>query len=200
MLENLISTLTHWVSSYGYFGIFAFMFLENLGLPIPTEIGFIVGQAMVVAGKSSYLDIFVVILIGKTIGSIISYFLGKFFAGRIKFLNKSSNLPRAQKVFEVWMNEYGSFAVFISRLIGYIRPWSSYLAGIGEIKFIPFLLYNITGSALIIVLTMFVLGGAVEIWQAHPLLRPLAIVLFLIFFFGFGVGLWIYRKVKKNRG
>lgn len=199
MLENLISILTHWVSSYGYFGIFAFMFLENLGLPIPTEIGFVVGQVMVVAGKSSYLDIFVVILIGKTMGSIISYFLGKFFCGKIKFLDNSSSLKSAQKVFKVWMKKYGSFAVFISRLIGYIRPWSSYMAGIGEIKFVPFLLYNIAGSALIIILTMVVFGGAVEIWQTHPLLRPLAIILFLIFFFGFWVGLWIYKRVKKSK-
>lgn len=199
MLVHLISILTDWVSKYGYFGIFAFMFGENIGLPIPTEIGFIVGQAMVVAGKSTYLNIFLVILTGQVLGSIITYFMGRFFADKIKFLNESSNLKRAQKVFKGWMKKYGSFAVFISRLIGYIRPWSSYLAGIGEIDFLPFIFYNITGSALITVLTMLVLGTAVKLWQVYPFMRPVAIVLFIIFFFGFWVGLGIYRKVKGRK-
>jgi len=198
MLEHFVKEITQWVSHYGYWGIFVLMLFENVGAPLPTEIGFIVGQAMVSTGKSSYGDIFIVILAGKTIGSIISYFLGRFFADKIKFLKESSGLKRSQKTFHGWMKKYGSFAVFISRLIGYVRPWSSYLAGIGEIKLVPFLLYNIAGSALIIVLTLIVLGGAVEIWRAYPLLRPLAVILFCIFFFGFWIGLWIYNKLKAQ--
>lgn len=202
MINQMAHIILELVNKYGLWGIFLLMLSENIGLPVPTEIGFFVGQTMVVSGRADYAEIFLVILLGKTLGSISSYFTGRYFAGRIKMIEKSSRLKRAQKIFGDWNKKYGSFAVFISRLVGYIRPWSSYLAGIGEIKFPLFIFYNITGSALIIIISMFVLGGAVEIWQAYPTLRPLAAVLFLIFFFGFWVGLWIYnyyRRKKKPR-
>jgi membrane protein DedA with SNARE-associated domain len=125
--------------------------------------------------------------------------MGAYFADRIRLFEKSSRLKKAQSIFADWTKKYGSFAVFISRLVGYIRPWSSYLAGLGEIKFIPFVTYNVLGSTVIIILSMLVLGGAVEIWKNVPNLRPLAVPLFLLFFFGFWIGLFIYRKLKLRQ-
>jgi membrane protein DedA with SNARE-associated domain len=199
MIDQILHITSELVSQFGYLGIFFLMFFENLGFPLPTEIGFIFGQTLVTSGQAGYFDIFIIILVGKTVGSILSYFTGRFFADRIKMIKNSSRLKKAQVIFSNWTEKYGSFAVFISRLVGYIRPWSSYLAGIGEIKFLPFIIYNILGSMVIIVLSMLVLGGAVEIWNNMPGLRVLAVPLFLIFFFGFWIGLWIYQKVKGTK-
>lgn len=198
-MDVIIHALTELLKHYGFLGIFVLMFAENLGLPLPTELGFIVGQSMVSVGHATYASIFVTILAGKTAGSLISYFLGKYFCERIKFLNNDSGrLKKAQDMFAHWMKHYGNVAVFFSRLIGYVRPWSSYLAGIGEVKFVPFIIYNVLGSAVIIAITMLVLGGAVNLWQAYPIFRPIAIALFLIFFFGFWIGLWIHKKIKDH--
>lgn len=199
-MESIIQTITALLNHYGFFGIFILMIAENIGLPLPTELGFIVGQSMVSLGHATYATIFVTILAGKTVGSLVSYFLGRYFAGKIKFLNRdSTRLKKAQDMFASWMDKYGNLAVFLSRLIGYVRPWSSYLAGIGEIKFVPFIIYNVLGSATIIVITMLVLGTAVNLWQVYPVFRPIAIGLFLIFFFGFWIGLWIHNKFKNRK-
>lgn len=196
---QIINTILEYVSRYGYCGILLLMFFENLGFPLPTELGFIVGQSMVIAGSATYLSVFLVILLGKTLGSVISYFLGIYFAQRIEAIeNRNSDLKRAQAIFAKWMEKYGDLTVFISRLVGYVRPWSSYLAGIGKVKFLPFIIYNVLGSSVIIVLTMLTLGGAVEIWRRYPILRPLALVMFFVFFFGFWIILWVTEKVKKK--
>ncbi|PIT97101.1 hypothetical protein COT77_03230 [Candidatus Berkelbacteria bacterium CG10_big_fil_rev_8_21_14_0_10_41_12] len=187
------------LNQYGWTGIFLLMFAENIGLPVPTEFGFIAGQSMVSLEQASYIEIFLIILSGKTIGSIISYFVGKYFAQDFIIKSRSKRLRKAQEIFAKWMKKYGSAAVFFSRLVGYVRPWASYLAGIGEIGFIPFLIYNILGSAVIIVATMLVLGSAVSLWQLYPVFRPVAVVLFFIFFFGFWIGLWIYNRRNKDK-
>lgn len=198
MLNNILHAIYLFVLDYGLWGIFALMFVENLGVPLPTEIGFIVGQSMVLAGRVEYISIFLVALFGKTLGSIISYFAGKYFADKIKHTHKNSyKLKNAQKTFSRWMEKYGILAVFLSRLIGYVRPWSSYIAGIGEVKFIPFIIFNLSGSIFIILLTMFVLGTVVNLWSGYVFLRPYIIAVLLLSFFGFWAWLALHPKRKK---
>ena len=167
---------------------------------MPTELGFILGQSMVVAGKASYSSIFLIALLGKTLGSIITYFIGKFFADRIKKIRKeTSRAKAAQETFARWMKKYGDLAVFISRLVGYVRPWSSYFAGIGEIKFLPFIFYNVLGSAANIALSMLTLGLIVELWRKYGFLRPYIAVILILAFFAFWLWLAFYAKYKKAR-
>ncbi len=186
------------INHYGLAAMFVMMIVENLGFPMPTEIAFIVGQSMVVSGTVGYVEFFTIVLIGKTIGSIITYFLGKYFAGRIKHLDNQNGLKKSQRVFELWMKKYGSFAVFLSRVIGYVRPWSSYLAGIGEIKFVPFIFYNILGSGVIIAVTMLFFGYLFSLWQSYDFLRPLVFAMILISSVGFWVWFAILDRIRRK--
>jgi len=196
--EDIARWMIDLLNRFGQSGIFAMMFLENLGIPLPTELAFVVGQTMIVSGSASYMSVFLVSLVGKTAGSILTYFIGRYFADKIKHIHaKSSRLKRSQEIFARWMKKYGDLAVLISRLVGYVRPWASYLAGIGEIRFVPFIVYNIIGSAVIIALSMAMLGVVVELWRNYGFLRPyLAVALFFSF-----AGFWIYIVLyPKYRG
>lgn len=198
--QEVSRSIVEAINYYGHLGLFLLMVLENLGLPLPTEFGFVAGQSMVIAGRASYASIFFVALFGKTTGSILTYFIGKYFADKIRGIHeRSSRLKRAQETFARWMEKYGNFAVFISRIVGYVRPWSSYLAGIGEIKFVPFIIYNVLGSAVIIALSMAALGLVVELWYQYGFLRSYIIVASLLSFFGFWIYLAIYSKFKKKK-
>ena len=146
----------------------------------------------------SYEIVFVVYLAGHTLGSIVSYGLGRLSAMGIREIkSKSSRLKRAQGVFSAWLSKYGDSAVFLSRVVGYVRPWSSYLAGVGEIKISSFLIYNILGSVVIIVLSMLVAGSLVEVWRRFDFLRPYLIIVSLIFFFGFWV--WVLLRDRRKK-
>lgn len=198
--QDVARWIIEFLNHYGQDGIFALMLVENLGAPLPTELGFVAGQTMVNAGQATYVEIFLVSLAGKTTGSIITYFAGKYFADKIKHIHERfSRLKRAQETFARWMKKYGDMAVFISRLVGYVRPWSSYLAGIGEIKFVPFIIFNVLGSAVIIALSMATLGVVVELWRHYGFLRPYIAVISILLFFGFWVYLVFASKFKKKK-
>ncbi|MDP3014752.1 MAG: DedA family protein [Candidatus Subteraquimicrobiales bacterium] len=188
------------INRFGQSGIFVMMFLENLGIPLPTELAFVAGQTMIVSGRASYASVFLVSLVGKTAGSILTYFIGRYFADKIKHIHvKFSRLKRSQEIFARWMKKYGDLAVFISRLVGYVRPWASYLAGIGEVRFIPFMIYNIAGSAIIIALSMATLGVVVELWRSYGFLRPYLAVALFFSFVGFWIYIMLYSKYKEKK-
>jgi len=198
MITDLLSYLDSLLNHSGLWGIFVFMVLENIGVPFPTEAAFLAGQVMVARGVVSYEIVFVVYLAGHTLGSIVSYGLGRLSAMGIREIkSKSSRLKRAQGVFSAWLSKYGDSAVFLSRVVGYVRPWSSYLAGVGEIKISSFLIYNILGSVVIIVLSMLVAGSLVEVWRRFDFLRPYLIIVSLIFFFGFWV--WVLLRDRRKK-
>ncbi len=186
------------IDHYGLGAIFVMMIVENLGIPLPTEVCYIVGQPIILSGAITQIDLFVVILVGKTLGSIITYYLGRFFSGKIKHLDNHSGLKKSQQVFAKWMDKYGSFAVFLSRVIGYVRPWSSYLAGIGGIRFAPFIFYNILGSAVIIAITMLFFSSLFTLWQTYDFLRPLIFILIIVSSIGFWVWLAAINKIKQR--
>jgi len=198
-LENLYSSFSALIAHYGTWGIFILMVFENLGLPMPTEIGFLVGQSMVSTSSLNYLELFFIILSGKTLGSVVTYLAGKHFADNVRFMNRHQGLKRAQDKFAQWMKRYGNFTVFISRLIGYVRPWSSYLAGIGEIKILPFLFYNITGSAVIILVNMLFYGSLFSLWGTYEFLRPLVFVIIIFSSIGFWVWVSLFSKIRKKK-
>lgn len=199
--QDIIKWIIEFLNRYGYGGIFLLMFVENLGIPLPTELGFIAGQTMIVSGRASYFSVFLISLIGKTAGSVLTYFAGRYFADKIKHIHeKSSRLKRSQEIFARWMKKYGDLAVFISRLVGYVRPWASYLAGIGEIKFVLFIIYNVLGSAIIIALSMATLGIVVELWRRYIFLQPYIAIIMILSFIGFWFYLALDHRFKRKKG
>jgi len=184
------------VEHYGLIAILISIIIESAGIPLPTELSFVAGQAMVLTGKASYLEMFAVVVLGQVLGSIGSYFIGIYFAGRIKSISdQRSKIKHSQEIFVGWMKKYGDAAVFVSRVFGYVRPWASYFAGIGEIKFWPFLIFNFLGSVVITILSMLTLGVIVNIWGRFDFLRPYIAVVSIFTFFGF----WIYLVVAAHK-
>ena len=199
-IGDILAEAISWLEVYGFPGFFVVMMLESFGIPMPSEAVYVAGQGMVLSNTATYTNVFLVVLLGKTAGSVISYWVGRFFAGKIKRAERRiPRIWRAQKVFSLWMMKYGSAAVFISRLVGYIRPWSSCFAGIGEISFLPFIFYNILGSAVNILLAMAVMGVVTEIWVVYAPARPYIAALFVLAFVGFWFGLAVCGKGAKSK-
>jgi membrane-associated protein len=128
--------------------LFAGAYLEALVGPsffIPGEI-FLLGGS-ILAG-SGVLDIWLVLVAlygGAILGDSSSYFIGRrigksIFHERKKFLN-IKNYQRIEALFE----KYGTKALFFARLIGPFNKVAPAIAGIFEIPFKKFLMYNIPG-------------------------------------------------------
>jgi membrane protein DedA with SNARE-associated domain len=186
MLDFLISS----IERYGLIGMFVSVMIENLGIPLPTEPAYLVGQTLITNGTYSWPIVHGVLLAGHLTGATISYLAGRRIAHKLKV---HRDFTVTQKKIASWFDKYGLPTVFATRLIGYVRPWSSYIAGIAEVKFIPFILLTAAGTIILNAITLFFIQQVVHVWIHYPILR-VAIILSC----SVGLGLVLYQAYAKN--
>lgn len=186
MIQDLISAVFHSLKDLGIWGSFLSMLIENIGIPLPTEIGYLIGQDLIVRGVYSYPFVLFVLTAGHVIGSIISFWVGKYGDRivRSKF-KQNRKLTEVHEKLEKWYNKYGNFTVFLTRFVGYVRPWSSFVAGFAEVKFWPFVLWTTLGAFIFNVLTLYFSGIFLLIWRRYSTFHVLFIIISTILFFGF---------------
>lgn len=143
-MELIISFLSEW----GYSALFVTMALENMNVPIPSEIilgfaGFLVSQQIF-----SFWPTVIVATIAGVIGSLLSYWIGAT-SGRLfllKIAEKNSFTNKKLQMADAWFKKYGGLAVFTGRLLPGIRTFISLPAGISHYPLVQFVIYTIIGT------------------------------------------------------
>ena len=164
-------TLVSYFAQIGLPGIGLFILLENIGVPLPTETAYIVAQALITSHRVNYLQVIIVFQLAHFIGSWTSYELGFRFRHSQRVRDVEPKVSQIQTLFNGWLTKYGLAAVFFSRLIGYVRPWASYIAGAAEIPRNSFLLWSFLGSLTFNVIALSVTRSIVHLWQRYPSTR-----------------------------
>jgi membrane protein DedA with SNARE-associated domain len=101
------------------------MVIENISIPLPTEIDYLIGQNIINRKLFSYQLVLLVLTIGHLTGSLIAYSIGRWGDNFVhQKLKNNSKILKTQKKLIDWYNKYGEITVFLTRFIGYIRPWS----------------------------------------------------------------------------
>ncbi len=145
--------MQHFISAYGYFGLFLVTVLSSACLPIPSEVAFgLAGAfcttAFTVHPQFNVVTVIVVGSVGEVLGSIIAYELGRY-AGRAivdrygKYLLLSHHDLDAS---EVWFEKYGTPSVLFGRLVPVVRALISLPAGLAEMKRLRFFVLTTVGS------------------------------------------------------
>ncbi|MDU1772711.1 MAG: DedA family protein [Dialister micraerophilus] len=143
-MEIIIDFLTEW----GYTALFITMALENMNIPIPSEIilgfaGFLVSQQIF-----SFWPTVIVATIAGVVGSLLSYWIGAT-SGRLfllKIAEKNSFTNKKLQMADAWFKKYGGLAVFTGRLLPGIRTFISLPAGISHYPLVQFVIYTIIGT------------------------------------------------------
>jgi len=179
----IVGRLIVLIAKYGLFGIFASMLIENIGIPLPTEGAFLVALNMVAHGRYTFWEMYWFIVASHMIGALVAYGLGRWAEnGLMHRFQQSQKFVDAQLAIQGWYKKYGSITVLATRLIGYVRPWSSLVAGLAKFDFWPFLGWSFVGTLLFVYPTMKVSALLVIVWQRSPaahLLISLSILLSL---------------------
>ena len=131
-MEFIISFLSEW----GYLALFICMALENMNIPIPSEIilgfaGFLVSQ-----GVFSFWPTILIGTLAGLIGSLASYYMG-YKGGRdmiLRHTQKGGMGAKKMIAAKNWFETYGGIAVFTGRLLPGIRTFISLPAGIDRIR------------------------------------------------------------------
>ncbi|EAF6036247.1 DedA family protein [Listeria monocytogenes] len=146
--------ITSIMADFGYIGIFVLITVENLFPPIPSEIILTFGGFMTTVTSLNVVMVIIVATLGSVVGAILLYKVASYFGkerltkivlkyGRILWL-KESDIERAESFFL----KYGSWAVFLCRMIPLIRSLISIPAGMTKMKMSRFLILTTAGSLL----------------------------------------------------
>lgn len=91
---------------------------------------------------------------GDTINYWIGYFLGQKIVDnpKIPFVNQD-HIDKTQEFYK----KHGGKTIFLARFVPIIRTFAPFVAGVGKMKYSYFILYNIVGG--IVWILLFALGG-----------------------------------------
>jgi membrane protein DedA with SNARE-associated domain len=148
--------MVEWVSDvmadFGYAGVAALMFLENIFPPIPSEVVMPLAGFTAARGDLSLGGVVFAGVLGSLAGTLPWYWLGRMYdAERLKRLAdrhgkwiavSRRDIERADR----WFDRYGKAAVLVGRLIPGVRTLISLPAGVSGMPLVPFLVYSALGT------------------------------------------------------
>ncbi|MBD2383916.1 DedA family protein [Cylindrospermum sp. FACHB-282] len=201
-LEN-IQEIAH---SYGYWAIFLGILLENLGIPLPGETVTLVGGFLAGSDELNYWLVLGDAVTGAVIGGNCGYWIGR--VGGWPFLLKVGSFFRISEVrllsIKDQFSENAAKAVFFGRFFALLRIFAAPLAGIAEMSFGKFFVYNLAGAtawASAMVTLAFFAGKIISLEQLVAWVSQFAIAALLILIAVIVVPLWWEsRQVKHQAG
>ena len=193
-MEIIIDFLTEW----GYTALFITMALENMNIPIPSEIilgfaGFLVSQQIF-----SFWPTIIVGTIAGLTGSLLSYYIGLKGGREFMLRHTAKGGHGAKKLVAAknWFETYGGIAIFTGRLLPGIRTFISLPAGISRYPLSPFILYTILGTIPWTILLVYLGDMLGENWT---LLLAYKIEIAVISFIAAGIIAVIFYFYQKQR-
>lgn len=202
-MENLYNNLSVWVQAHGLHGIFLFMLVESGGVPFPTELGFIAAQGLILNHAKSYLECYLWIVSGHLVGAGLSYHLGLAGDSALaRYLAHKQGVMDAREKMQKWFARYGALAVLFGRLVGQVRPWASFIAGLARVPMLTFWVWTVIGTLIFTAVTMWVTMVGMEFWRKHPEWGTPLIVGMLVVFYGlpaYKLVEHLIRHLKRRR-
>jgi membrane protein DedA with SNARE-associated domain len=169
------------VHQHGVWLVFALVFLESIGLPLPGEA--ILISAAIFAGTTQDISIALVLLsavLGAIFGSVIGFWTGDRF-GYPLLLRYGSYIGLTEtriKIAQYLFRREGMLVVLIARFVAVLRSLVGFIAGANRMPFAKFMIANSAGAmvwALFYGLGAYYLGKGIEEF-ARPFATALAVV------------------------
>jgi membrane protein DedA with SNARE-associated domain len=149
-LPGVLHSLEPALDEYGYLAVFAFVLLEDFGVPVPGETILILGAVYAGTGRLNVVLVGVIGLIAAVLGDNIGFLIGHRGGrplieryGRYLLITPE-RLERATGFFE----RHGAKVVVVARFIEGLRQANGIIAGITGMHWARFLLFNAIGAAL----------------------------------------------------
>ena len=149
-LPGFLNSLAGPLEHYGIWAILLFVLVEDFGIPVPGETVLIAGAIFAGSGELNVVAVGVVGFCAAVVGDNIGYGIGRFGGRRIVdrwgkyvFLTPE-RLDKAERFFD----RQGAKIITIARFIEGLRQVNGIIAGITEMHWLRFVVYNALGAAL----------------------------------------------------
>ena len=189
--------------SMGIYGVGLLMAIENVVLPMPSELIMPVAGFAASRGKMSLAGVIVGGTVGSVLGALPLFYLART-AGEQKMkawvakhgrwlLLRPTDLDKPKR----WFADHGSLAVIIGQIIPGVRGLISLPAGYAKMNVFAFMLYNFIGTVVWCAVLAYPgqqLGAHFK--DVHKYLGPAGIVVLAALLVWGGITLWKRRKGK----
>lgn len=145
------------LESYGawtYLLLFLIIFCET-GLVVtpflPGDSLLFAAGAFAAAGSLSLFWLIGILLVAAILGDTVNYWVGHFLGPRLVAngrIIKPEHLEKTHRFYE----RYGGKTIVIARFVPIVRTLAPFVAGLGQMTYGRFMLYNVAGGALWVVL------------------------------------------------
>jgi membrane protein DedA with SNARE-associated domain len=198
----MLDAIQPYLETYGYWVIALIILLENAGVPLPGETTLILGGVLANQGTLSLPLVLLAAITGAIIGDNCGYFIGRRYGrGLILKFGKNFGLSPAKfaKAEEGFLKN-SSWAVFFGRFIVLLRVLAGPLAGITQMPWPKFFLFNAMGAiawASAIGTASYIFGQQVETFFKD--LGIWALVIAVVLVIGFSATRTYFEERKLER-
>jgi membrane-associated protein len=145
----LAISLYHVPANLGYGILFALILIESAGAPVPGETSLIAAAVLASKGSLSLPVVFGVAISAAVIGDNLGYLVGRRIGHRI--LSRPGRWERQRRQFldegEHFFARHGGKTVFFGRWLPVMRFTAALLAGVNEMPWRRFFVFNALGGA-----------------------------------------------------
>lgn len=142
--------LLHFLSIYGYAGIFLLLMLGIWGLPVPDEIILAFAGYLVFKGHLHPVPTLLAAFLGAGCGITMSYALGRFLGFPLlrKYGSRVHLYPERMARVEHWFTRAGKWALICGYFITGVRQVTALIAGASRLPLKVFALFAYCGALL----------------------------------------------------
>ena len=200
MGEGLFEVLRDFFHDYGYWTIAIALLLENAGIPVPGETILLFASFLAYSERELHLPIIIVVaVVACTIGDNLGYAIGR--RGGRPLLTRYQNIfrirektiARAERIFA----RYGAVTIFFARFIFGLRIIAGPLAGVLQMEWKRFVLFNFLGA--LVWVTVISLVGYFFGSQWEMLLHVVGRVKLVVAIVLLIAVLALWRRYRSNR-
>ena len=197
MIGEIVNFVLGLVEAWGYFGIFAMMFLESTFFPFPSEVAMIPAGYLAFQGK---MNIWLAILAGaggSLGGALFNYYLARSMGRKllVKYGKYVFIKEEAIEKLEKFFYRHGHISTFTGRLIPGIRQLISLPAGLSRMNVAQFSIYTTLGAGIwvtILAALGYFAGANEELWKTY--LKEITLGIFVLLIIGVTIYVRNYKK------
>jgi membrane-associated protein len=150
-LDDHIRVLTQTYGYWTYTIVFLIIFCETGLVFIPFLPGdsllFVLG-ALAAAGTLNINVLWVSLIIAAVLGNMLNYFIGTKMVHIIQKADQKIIKPAHLKSTHKFFEKYGNKAIILTRFMPILRTIAPFMAGVGQMNYKKFALYNLVGGLL----------------------------------------------------
>ncbi len=145
-----LSNTTAILLTAGYLGLFVLVFAETgflIGLILPGETLVFTAGFLSSLGDFNIFIVIVIVFFAAVLADSTEYSLGKKYG--VKVFNKKYSLFFDEKYVqeaEDFYKKHGGQTIFLARFLPFIRTLAPLFAGIGNMRYSSFVVYNVAGA------------------------------------------------------